>query len=610
MTFTKPRHDIGEQFHELYRRLSRPQANALLDDCIYELPAAWKFLTALRYDLPILIVLHGFSSVPLAFARNSRRVDILGFNQYEADLFHELARFKNLANYHICGGRSEICGPYGLMVWLPTRRAVDENREDEWMAQAMAHLHPQGELWFVHCFKPDWHNPLNRLRRLLWYLRSSEQESLPTAIRLLMLAEPIPHQTVLETFLAKIAATANGRHQARQINHLGIIPHWATPVQIAPLPPLRARQVESANQPLLRILEQKKFAETHHALAHLGSAAVPSFVSRLLDTLARRDPGSCFQMKNYRILAGGKVQIDARWKKKTCEQSVFIKLPLVPFAAGRLRKQSEILHDLQHRDGWRCFDATTLSFSPTKAFPQILAQGEFEKQMYFLESRVKGTPLGRLEVPNGKFRQVCDTLFSFWHEVQTQCGQVVEIDHGKFDQIFRQPLRQLIDWAQLRRPYDAILCRLEDFFAEQFSGQRLFLGLVHGDFSTKNILAHPKTFALSGIIDWDMAVRESFPVLDVLHFFVRLDPGSFQQAPPQIAMRLIKEDSRDFHWPYLQQALAKFEYEKKFLPAFVACYWAQRLQVYLDSPKYLDSQFRQRHVYDVLDFFAETILRK
>jgi hypothetical protein len=394
------------------------------------------------------------------------------------------------------------------------------------------------------------------------------------------------------------------------MNHLGIIPHWTAPAQIAPLPSLRARHDKTAEQPALRILEQKKFLETHHALAHLGFAAIPSFVSRLLEILARRESGSFFQMKNYRILAGGKVQIDARWKKKAGEQSVFIKLPLVPFAAARLRKQSEILHDLQHRDGWRRFDAATLPFSPAKAFPQILAQGEFEKQPYFLESRIKGAPLGRLEVPNGNFRQVCDALFSFWHEVQTRCGQVVKVDQGKFDQIFRQPLRQLIDWAQLRRPYDAILRRLEDFFAEQFFGERVFLGLVHGDFSTKNILAHPKTFALSGIIDWDMAARESIPVLDVLHFFVRLDPGSFQDAPPQIAMRLIKSDSRDFHWPYLQQALAKFEYEEKFLPAFVACYWAQRLQVYLESPKYLDSQFMQRHVYDILDFFAETILKK
>jgi hypothetical protein len=610
MSFVKPQRDIGERFHELYHRLSRAQANALLDDCIYELPAAWKFLTALRSDLPILIVLHGFSGVPLAFARNSRRVDIWGFNQHETDLFHELARFKNLANYHICGDRGEICGPYGLMIWLPTRRAVDENREDEWLAQIMTHLHPQGELWFTHCYKPDWHNPLNRLRRLMRDLKSPDQESLPAAIRLLALTEPIPHQSLLETFMAKIAAESNGRWQIRQMNHLGIIPHWTAPAQIAPLPSLRARHDKTAEQPALRILEQKKFLETHHALAHLGFAAIPSFVSRLLEILARRESGSFFQMKNYRILAGGKVQIDARWKKKAGEQSVFIKLPLVPFAAARLRKQSEILHDLQHRDGWRRFDAATLPFSPAKAFPQILAQGEFEKQPYFLESRIKGAPLGRLEVPNGNFRQVCDALFSFWHEVQTRCGQVVKVDQGKFDQIFRQPLRQLIDWAQLRRPYDAILRRLEDFFAEQFFGERVFLGLVHGDFSTKNILAHPKTFALSGIIDWDMAARESIPVLDVLHFFVRLDPGSFQDAPPQIAMRLIKSDSRDFHWPYLQQALAKFEYEEKFLPAFVACYWAQRLQVYLESPKYLDSQFMQRHVYDILDFFAETILKK
>jgi len=602
--------DVGQQFQELYRRLSRHQANALLNDCIYELPAAWKFLTALRTDLPLLVVLHGFSSVPLAFARHLCRVDIRGLNQTETDLFHELAQFKKISNYRICRDAHEIAGPYGLILWLPTRQAVEASHEDDWLLQVMAHLHQDGELWLTHCYKPDWHDPMNRLRRIMRRLKSREYETLPATVRLLQLAEAIPHQSLLESLAAKIAAQPNGQSRLRPMNHLGIVPHWSAPTQIAPLPSVQTKAI--AGEQLLRTLEQKKLFETYHALAHFGAAPRPPFISRLLDELAQRKPGSQFQLNQYRVLAGGKVQIDARWKKPRGEQSVFIKLPLIPFAAARLRKQNAMLRHLYRHKELRQFDMTPFPFAQTvqRVFPQILAQGEFEGQPYFLESRIKGAPLSRLNVPSGIFRKVCDTLFAFWYGVQACCGAVADVNERKVDQIFRQPLQQLVQWAETPPQYETTWRRLEDFFAAQFGGKRLFFGLVHGDFSTKNILAHHHSFELSGIIDWDIAARESIPALDVLHFFVRLDPGSFREAPARIAMRLIEAAPAALHWPYLNQALDKFGYDRKLLPAVAAYYWVQRLQIYLDSPKYLDTAFMQRHVYEMLDFFNATILKR
>jgi hypothetical protein len=435
---------------------------------------------------------------------------------------------------------------------------------------------------------------------------------LPATIRLLPLAEPIPKRSLLDSLAAKFAMRSNQQPYFRQIEHIGIVPHWSMPAQIAPLPSFHPRREKPASEPRLRTLEQKKLLETYHALAQFGPDSFSPFLSRLAHELARREAGSLMQLNHYRVLAGGKVQIDARWKKRQAEQSVFIKLPLVPFAGTRLRKQSDVLRYLQRHENLRRFDLASMPFAPSlqKVFPRILAQGEFEKQAYFLESRVKGAPLSRLDVPNATFSKICDALFSFWHEVQFRCGAFVDIDRNKFAQLFQQPLAKLAEWAQPPRQYDASLRRLEDYFAEQFAGQRLFLGLVHGDFSTKNILANPKSFELSGIIDWDIAGRQSLPVLDVLHFFVRLDSSSFRQAPPQIAMRLIQPNARSWHWPYVQNAMKKFGFEAKLLPAAVAYYWVQRLQVYLDSPKFLDTQFMQRHVYAMLEFFAETILRK
>jgi hypothetical protein len=601
---------VGQQFHELYRRLSRHQANALLNDCIYELPAAWKFLTALQRDLPVLVILHGFSSMPLAFARHLCRVDIRGLNQTETVLFHELAKFKKISNYRICRDAHEIAGPYGLILWLPTRQAVAASHEDDWLLQVTAHLHQDGELWLAHCYKPDWRDPMNRLQRIMRRIKSREYETLPAQVRLLQLAEPIPHQSLLETLTVKLAAPANGHSPLRRMNHFGIVPHWSSPVQIAPMPSSPGSMIEKSQ--CLRMLEQKKLFETHHALAQFGQAPASSFLSRLLHELQERESGSSFQLNHYRVLAGGKVQIDARWKKPRGEQSVFIKLPLIPFAAARLRQQNTMLRYLYRNKALRQFDMTPFPFAQTaqRMFPQILAQGDFEGQPYFLEGRIKGAPLSRLNVSREIFRRVCDTLFAFWHGVQACCGAVADVNERKFDQIFRRPLQLLMQWAKTPPQYEAAWQRLEDFFAAQFVGQRLFFGLVHGDFSTKNILAHHQSFELSGVIDLDIAARESIPALDVLHFFVRQDPGSFREAPVRIAMRLIRAAPSAPHWLYLHQALDKFGYDRKLLPAVVAYYWVQRLQIYLDSPKYLDTAFMQRQIYEVLDFFNAAVLKK
>jgi hypothetical protein len=418
---------------------------------------------------------------------------------------------------------------------------------------------------------------------------------------------------LLDELLAGFTLKKNGRAFFKRIDHLGIVPDWSAPAMIAPLPAEPASPaafVETGHA--FKALEPRKLSEAHHTLARFRAEAILPFISRLFAALERKAPGSRIQPNHFRVLAGGKVQIDARWKKRHSEQAFFVKLPLVHFAETRLHKQCEMLSYLHRREIWDRFEPPPkpAPAQPQKVFPKILDRGEFEGQAYFLESRVKGAPLSRLQVPREAFHKVCDTLFLFWQQVQTCCGAPVLIDRGKFAQFFQRPLSQLVEWAQPPQPYQEILRKLEDFFAGHFGEQRVFLGLVHGDFSTKNILANPKNFELSGIIDWDMATLHSVPLLDVLHFFVRLDPGSFREAPPKIAMRLIQSDTQALHWPYLQDAMTKFGYEKQALPAAVAYYWIQRLQVYLDSPKNLDTQFMQRHFYEILDFFDETILRK
>lgn len=559
----------------------------------------------------MLVMARGFSGIPLAFARHLCRVDVLGFNQQEADLFRELAQFKNLPNCRLCPTVEGLQGPYGLILWLPTRSAVSTHNEQECLRQAVARLHPQGELWLALCNDPGWTQPLQRLKRAVRYLKSRYRESVSAPVRLLPLTEPMPSRPLLEELSARFALQQNGWTSFARTDHFGVVSDWSAPAQIAPLGSAQTSPIKAVEtRHVFKALDRRKLSEAHYTLTRFRTHVIPPFISRLFEALEQKEPGSEIQPHHFYVLAGGKVQIDALWKKRLGEQAFFVKLPLVPFAEARLRNQCELLSYLHSQEVRRRFESLSQPVHPQKIFPEMFSQGELEKQVYFLESHLEGAPLSRLQVPHTVFRKICHTLFSFWLQVQARCGEPVHIDRGKFQQLFQQSLSRLAEWAQPPQPYQDIIRRLEDFFAAHFGEQRIYLGLVHGDFSPKNILVNPKNFELSGIIDWDIGARQSIPLLDVLHFFVRLDPDSFRAVPPKIAIRLIQSDTRALHWPYLRTAMKEFGYEKKTLPAVVAYYWLQRLQVYVDSPTNLDTHFMQRQFYEMLDFFNNTILEK
>ena len=62
-----------------------------------------------------------------------------------------------------------------------------------------------------------------------------------------------------------------------------------------------------------------------------------------------------------------------------------------------------------------------------------------------------------------------------------------------------------------------VLCKYLERVARQC---RIPLVFVHGDFWIGNFLVNPKTLALVGIVDWDIANPLGLPLLDLLTMFV------------------------------------------------------------------------------------------
>jgi Ser/Thr protein kinase RdoA (MazF antagonist) len=62
--------------------------------------------------------------------------------------------------------------------------------------------------------------------------------------------------------------------------------------------------------------------------------------------------------------------------------------------------------------------------------------------------------------------------------------------------------------------------RLADHLTDVIYGQAITLSWVHGDFVPGNILVSPKTFQVTGIVDWELSHPNELPQMDIYQWIL------------------------------------------------------------------------------------------
>jgi len=299
------------------------------------------------------------------------------------------------------------------------------------------------------------------------------------------------------------------------------------------------------------------------------------------------------------VLPGGKVQIRLDRGEADSSAAALLKLPLVPYAESRLRDNADNLIRLAQTSG--------IATEHRRLFPILLADGDFESQSYYLESFVNGRAMADFMHASSYRPDPIGQVVSFWLDLQSRLVRPVKVTDTIFTSLFVDFMHRLQEWLQVDEDCRSRLQRMLDYWYERFAGRDIGVGLVHGDFSPKNLLVDPHTQNVTGLIDWDLADFFSIPLLDVLHFFVRLDGRSFRDPSPAIALRLGTEDE-GLHRVYFHIGTKRFGYRPDDWPAIIMFYWLYRQRGYFGSAKVLDQKFLRRQFYDMLDLFESHVL--
>ena len=572
------------RFEQVQKTLPEPLRSALLKDTTYELTSAWKFFARLEAKTSALVYAPGYCALPTSLARHFAHVDVIGPAAEEQALLADVAAAKALSNLAFLRSPEEILAPYSLIVLLPHHNALHDALLYELLLKLLS-VQDGREEWWVAVREVPALKITRRGKNFLarWRTRTALRE-LSRNLRLLC----APSMLVRSAQLPQII---HGRLPRLQ-QQLQLSPNLAAPKYVAPTQVMREPHRAFAH---LRISAR---ARAEHSMLCYSASHAPAFLERLLAHLNRNQACPWHVGRQYRVLPGGKVQIELVRDETAVPSAALLKLPLITTAAGRMRENANHLVRLAQAEG--------LSEEQRRLFPQSLAEGNFETQPYYLESFLSGRSIDQLPSEQAD-AALLEKVFAFWFTVQQRMVRHVKVTEHVFQSVFTDLLARMQAWLKLENAERERLQRMQDYWHRTFAGRELGLGIVHGDFSIKNILIEPGAQQVTGVIDWDLADFFAPPLLDVLHFFVRMDARSFHETPPAIALRLI-QTKEGLHHQLFRQAEMLHGYESQDWPGLVMLYWLFRMRGYLGSPKRADAKFLRRQVFDVLALFEREIL--
>lgn len=565
------------RFDHLRQHLPEPGRTLLLKEAVFELAGAWKFMTRLPADGAVFFYLPGFSALPVSFARHVARVDVFGLAQEERELLAEIAAAKALSNIRCLQSASEMRAPYATLVCLPG----GERFETDWQeitARLGAGAGGAEEYWFI-LRQAQRHRIMRQGKKILRRLLLPRREIIAATTRFCFMAAPPP--------VAHAAGLLPAAAHAERLM-LALPPHFSAPKVVSV-----AREAGGA----LSDLRSHQPLHAEHVVCGQRPAGHTAFFERLLLHLNRLSNRAWQPTGALRVLPGGKVQVVLHQHSSARSEAALLKMPLIPHAAARMRENALNL--------LRLAGVQELLPEQRRVFPHHLEEGLYETQAYYLEGFLPGSSLD--QTTGGGSSAFHQAVFNLWFEVQQRLARRVMVNEGVFAGLLGNLAMRLHTWLSPAPPEAARLQRIVTYCRQVFCGRELMLGLVHGDFSAKNILGDAASRQVTGVIDWDLADFFSVPLLDVLHFFVRLDARSFRDPSPAIAWRLTQTASGR-HAPYFGEACARFGYRQEDWPAAVILYWLFRQRGYIGSDKNMDPKFVRRQISDMLDLFERKVL--
>ncbi len=155
--------------------------------------------------------------------------------------------------------------------------------------------------------------------------------------------------------------------------------------------------------------------------------------------------------------------------------------------------------------------------------PRVLCHGEVGGHVYVVEEALTGND-GRAAVSDAaRRRRLIEGAVNSIKILHEKTASIVLVDDDLAGRWIDKPVRIISRLAQTHRGVARELAALETVRLDlrgHLVGTRTTVGWVHGDLVPGNVLVAPDSDAVVGIIDWDQAVPDDLPSIDVMQFLL------------------------------------------------------------------------------------------
>jgi O-antigen/teichoic acid export membrane protein len=190
--------------------------------------------------------------------------------------------------------------------------------------------------------------------------------------------------------------------------------------------------------------------------------------------------------------------------------AALLKLPQSKYAMMSMCRQKKVLAQL-HADSrlgeWRVFLPTILTNDEIVGQPYVV-----EKMLPGLEARsVLSSPETRTRMQNAAVSAI--------NELHRRTADLIEVDAHILRRWVDEPLTHLKRLVNKRpSPFrnEKAIDQLSTELHDTLTGQTLSISWIHGDFAPGNLLVTSDGATVTGIVDWDLAVSDGPPQLDVV----------------------------------------------------------------------------------------------
>lgn len=153
--------------------------------------------------------------------------------------------------------------------------------------------------------------------------------------------------------------------------------------------------------------------------------------------------------------------------------------------------------------------------------PHPVANFQYTNNKVYVEEMIEGVIAWKLSRKPVLKKKIDEEAASFLWHLDKSTRKYLDVDERIFRSLFEEDIKRLTPLTSGSEDIRHAIQEMLAFLRDGMLGQKYPFVLSHGDYGYGNIIAHPQTGKISGIIDWDGARNLDLPGLDLLHLLIQ-----------------------------------------------------------------------------------------